>query len=183
MGTVKGGISREGRCYFYTTFVDGGTTTFGGWVATGSDVEDALAYQQYLQLDTSVRTVEDFVILYDTGTSALTNPPPGFAVVLLSNADRMDVYRQAGEAFGTDPMTDAGAVNVTELMWAWASPAEHDHIPGYAFQTSSGTVFADSTATSTRWPTWLSRRATPSPCGSRTVSTPSTSWTTTARCR
>jgi hypothetical protein len=141
VGTVKGGISREGSCYFYTTFVEGGTTTFGGWVATGSDTFDALAYQQYLQLDTSVNTVEDFVILYDTGTSHPANPT-GFAVVLLSNGD-LNVYRQDGEAFDTDPMTDAGAANVTELMWAWASPVSTTHIPGYAFQTSSGTVFAD----------------------------------------
>ena len=43
----------------------------------------------------------------------------------------------------TAPMTNSGAVNVTELMWAYAPPTSNTGIPGYAYQTSGGTVFAD----------------------------------------
>jgi hypothetical protein len=142
LGTVAGGISREGTCYFYSSWVDGTTTTLGGWIATGAtDPDDALDYQQFLQLDTSTETVDDLVILYDTNTS---NPasPTGFAVVLMNDGN-LNVYPQDGEIFDTVPMVDSGAVNVTELMWAWASPASSTGIPGYAYQQSGATVFAD----------------------------------------
>ena len=76
LGTVTGGISREGTCYFYTSWVDGATTTLGGWIATGNtDPGDALDYQQFLQLDTSTEMVDDLVILYDTNTSNPASPP------------------------------------------------------------------------------------------------------------
>ena len=142
LGTVTGGISREGTCYFYTSWVDGATTTLGGWIATGNtDPGDALDYQQFLQLDTSKQTVGDFTILYDTNTSDPNNPT-GFAVVLMNDGN-LNVYAQDGEVFNGDPMTNSGATNVTELMWAWASPAASTGIPGYAFQQSGATVFAD----------------------------------------
>jgi hypothetical protein len=142
LGTVKGGISREGQCYFYTSWVDGTTTTLGGWIATGAtDPDDALDYQQFLQLDTSTETVDDLVILYDTNTSDPASPT-GFAVVLMNDGN-LNVYAQDGEVFDTDPMDNSGAVNVTELMWAWASPAGNTGIPGYAYQQSGATVFAD----------------------------------------
>lgn len=142
LGTVKGGISREGQCYFYTSWVDGTTTTLGGWIATGAtDPDDALDYQQFLQLDTSTETVDDLVILYDTNTSDPASPT-GFAVVLMNDGN-LNVYVQDGEVFDTDPMDNSGAVNVTELMWAWASPAGNTGIPGYVYQQSGATVFAD----------------------------------------
>ena len=142
LGTVTGGISREGTCYFYTSWVDGTTTTLGGWIATGNtDPGDALDYQQFLQLETSKQMVDDFTILYDTNTSDPNNPT-GFAVVLMSDGD-LNVYPQEGQVMGTAPMDNSGAVNVTELMWAWASPVSSTGVPGYAFQKSGATVFAD----------------------------------------
>ena len=50
-------------------------------------------------------TIDDFVILYDTGTSDPNNPT-GFAVVLMSDGN-LNVYPQDGQVFDTDPMTDA----------------------------------------------------------------------------
>ena len=143
LGLVKGGISREGRCYFYTTFTGGpNIAVLGGWIVTGAwDDDDALAYQQFVQLEPSTATIDDFVILYDTGTSDPNNPT-GFAVVLTSDG-YLNVYPQDGQVMGTVPMDNSGAVNVTELMWAYAPPTSNTGIPGYAYQTSGGTVFAD----------------------------------------
>lgn len=140
-GVVKGGISREGTPYFSTTWVDGTTTTLGGWVATGNWDIDPLVYQQYLQLDTTDAAVQDSTILYDTNTSDPNNPT-GFAVVLFSDGD-LNVYPQDGEVFDITPMSDAGTTGVTELLWAWASPTSTTSFPGYAFQTASGTGFVD----------------------------------------
>ncbi len=143
LGLVKGGISREGICYFYTTFTGGpNITILGGWIVTGAwDDNDALAYQQFVQLEPSTATIDDFVVLYDTGTSDPNNPT-GFAIVLTSDGN-LNVYAQDGQVMGGTPMTDSGADNVTELMWAYAPPTSNTGIPGYAYQTSAGTVFAD----------------------------------------
>lgn len=137
-GPIKGGISPEGSCYFYTDVVNGSTSSLIGWVASSNWDYDPLTYQLYLTLDTSSHSVEDYLVLYDT---AATNPV-GYALVYTSDGE-LSVYQQQGTAFSPDPLTTSGAQNVTGLLWAWATPGSTTGTPGYAFQQATGTVLVD----------------------------------------
>lgn len=141
-GVVKGGISRDGTPYFATTFVEAGTTTFGGWVPTGNTDYEVLIYQQYLQLGSNAGVVTDFAVLYDATGQSSVDAPTGF-LFALTDKGTLTVYPQDGVAFSQADMVDAGSTGVTELMWAHAAPASTTHFPGYAFQTASGTGFVD----------------------------------------
>ena len=150
-GPIKGGISREGVPYFYTSTVSGTTTSLTGWVATGED-DEPLSAQDYLDLDISSLsgTVQDFLILYDTNATNTV----GYALVLFSTGV-LSVYAQQDEIFPDSPLTDAGSTGVTELMWAWASPSSTTGVPGYAFQGNvpsygEGAYFCDEDGNFTR---------------------------------
>lgn len=140
-GVVKGGISRDGTPYFATTFVDGGTTTLGGWVPTGNLDYEPLIYQQYLQ-PTLDGVLTDFAVLYDATEKSTTDAPTGF-LFTLTDKGTLTVYPQNGASYFDAGISDAGASGVTELMWAYASPTSTTNYPGYAFQTASGTGFVD----------------------------------------
>lgn len=141
--SIKGGIDGTGICYFYTSDIDGDTTTLLGWVAGGTGGGANLYYQQYLTLDTGV-SVSDYIVLFDSNVTA----PVGYALVFASDS-QVSVYpeipytAQTSDSFGPDPICDLGVGNVTALLWAWATPGSTTGIPGYAVQQSTGTALVD----------------------------------------
>jgi hypothetical protein len=147
--SIKGGIDGTGICYFYTSDIDGDTTTLQGWVASGTGGGANLNYQQYLTLDTTEVTVSDYIVLFDSNATA----PVGYAFVFNSPATGADgsvsVYpeipytAQNSDSFGPDPLVDLGLGTATALLWAWATPGSTTGIPGYAVQQSTGTVLVD----------------------------------------
>jgi hypothetical protein len=142
--SIKGGIDPGGACYFYTSLVDGDTTYLLGWVAGGAGAGTYLNYQQYLTLDTTSVSVSDYIVLFDSKATA----PTGYALVFASNGD-LSVYpeiaytSQTNDSFSPDPLTNAGAQDVTTLLWAWATPGSQTGAPGYAVQQSTGTALVD----------------------------------------
>ena len=143
--SIKGGVDPHNVCYFYTSLVeDDGTTLLLGWVATKEDYYP-LAYQQYLTLNPPANIgVEDYIILFDNSSAT----PVGYALVLTSDGN-LTVYpevaftNQTTDSFAKSPLTDAGAQNVTALLWAWATPGATGGIPGYAVQQTTGTALVD----------------------------------------
>lgn len=133
-GPMKGGVSREGVPYFYSTAVAGTTTSLVAWITTGDPSEPIVA-QDLADLDTTSSPVQDYLILYDTNASDTV----GYALVLQADGT-LSVYQQQGETFPAVPMTTAGAAGVTELMWAWTTPTSTTGLPGYAFQGNVPTV-------------------------------------------
>ena len=141
--SIRGGIDPNGQAYFYTSLVDSDATYLLGWTASGSGDGGSLTYQQFLTLDTTTISVNDFIILFDS-----SDTPVGYALVYSADGD-VSVYPQVpftspnADCFSRDPLTDAGAQDVTALLWAWATPGSETGIPGYAVQQSSGTAFVD----------------------------------------
>ena len=114
-------------------------------------------------LDTSQnsgRTVTDYIVLFDTsGVLFGPNGPPqvGYSLVLTSDTV-LSIYQQQTyinpntAEFYSPALSDIGAADATELIWAWASPGSTTGQPGYAFQrqadqnnpsVTAGTVFVD----------------------------------------
>lgn len=145
-GVVKGGISRDGTPYFATTFVEGGTTTLGGWLPTGDLVYQPLVYQKFLQQDDLDGVLTDFAVLYDATGTSTTDAPTGFLLTLTSTG-LLSVFPQDGLSYNEAAIDTAGAAGVTELMWAYNWPSGTTNLPGYAFQTASGTGFVDQNGT------------------------------------
>ncbi len=149
-GPLKGGISREGVPYFYSTVVSGSTTSLVGWITTG-DNNQPLVFQDLLDVHTEASGgVQDYQVLYDTAAANQV----GYAFVLDAKGS-LSVFPQQGETFAEQALDNAGADGVTELMWAWASPTSTTGLPGYAFQgnvpnVGEGAFFCDEQGNFTR---------------------------------
>jgi hypothetical protein len=143
IGQFKGGIDRGGNCYFYGSATNTSIqrTYLFSWIAT-SAAEGNVNYQLLQSLDSSELTISDYIMLFDTTTSA---HPVGYSLILTSD-NYLNVYAeipysgQQTPQFGDSPLVDWGAENVTGLLWAWVTN-ESSGVPGYAYQTASKTWF------------------------------------------
>ena len=154
-GPLKGGIDQAGHAYFYAAAVSGQTTYLIGWIAGDGWDDGDFNYQLMQSLDSSDVTVTDYTVLFDTSVSAT---PTGYSLVLtsdtlLSSYAQLAYTNQSTPQFDSNSiMSSIGSYDVTELIWAWASPGSTTGQPGYAFQrqadqndpsVTAGTVFVD----------------------------------------
>ena len=114
--SIKGGIDGTGICYFYTSNIDGDTTTLQGWVASGTGGGANLNYQQYLTLDTTEVTVSDYIVLFDSNATA----PVGYAFVFTSSATSADGSVSVYQEIPTQPRTAIPLGRTRSLTWASA---------------------------------------------------------------
>lgn len=144
IGQFKGGIDQVGNCYFYASGTDASTQTTSvvGWLPGSGWAAGEVSWQLLQTLDSSSVTISDYIMLYDVCDS---RNPVGYSLILTED-HFLNVYAeiyssdQATPQFGDDPLTDAGAINVTALLWAWITDLSSG-VPGYAFQTANETFF------------------------------------------
>ena len=91
IGQFKGGIDRGGNCYFYGSATNTSIqrTYLFSWIAT-SAAEGNVSYQLLQSLDSSELTISDYIMLFDTSTSA---HPVGYSLILTSD-NYLNVYAE-----------------------------------------------------------------------------------------
>jgi hypothetical protein len=144
IGSFKGGIDQHGNCYFYASGTDASTqrTSVVGWLPGSGWATGEVSWQLLQTLDSSSVTISDYIVLYDASNS---QSPVGYSLILAED-QYLSVYAevyssdQATPQFGDSPLDNAGAINVTALLWAWITDATSG-VPGYAFQTAHETYF------------------------------------------
>jgi hypothetical protein len=154
-GPLKGGVDHAGgNAYFYASSNDGTQTALIGWVTGNGWLTGNINYQLLQVPATAPASVLDYIVLFDTAGGA---SPVGYSL-LLDSGGTLQGYKQLAYQTQTTPQfTDASEIqavfdlDVTELIWAWATPGSKTGLPGYAYQqkfsledgTQNGTLFYD----------------------------------------
>ncbi|HEV7655651.1 MAG TPA: hypothetical protein VGP36_13100 [Mycobacteriales bacterium] len=153
-GALKGGIDPAGHAYFYASAVEDQTTYLVGWVTGPGWSSGDFNYQLLQTLDSTSAAAADYIVLFDTSASA---NPVGYSLVLTTDGNltgytEVPFSDQATAQFNDGSINDdIGSIDVTELIWAWATPGSTTGQPGYALQwtndpannITAGTVFVD----------------------------------------